>query len=122
MHGYLSSDLVDLGLPGDLLGVRATGFGEGPRWGSLAVRLEPGEHNVRPCEQLRDHRPPRPETPRIDHSRRGAALRMFQAGDRILDLAQWGFGVTTFDARPAGLCALPRRTARDMKPAVRAPC
>ena len=27
--------------------------------------------------------------------RRGVTLRMFQAGDRILDLARWGFGVTT---------------------------
>jgi hypothetical protein len=35
--------------------------------------------------------------------RRGVRLRMFQASDRILDLARWGFGVTTFDARPAGL-------------------
>jgi hypothetical protein len=28
--------------------------------------------------------------------RRGVTLRMFQAGDRIRDLARWGFGGTTF--------------------------
>jgi hypothetical protein len=60
------------------------------------VRLQAGEHNVRPGKQLCDLRCHVGEALRVDHSRRGVTLWMFQAGDRILDLARWGFGVTTF--------------------------
>jgi hypothetical protein len=61
-----------------------------------AVRFQGGEDDVRPSKQLGDLRCHVGEALRVDHSRHGMTLRMFQAGDRILDLARWGFGVTTF--------------------------